>query len=259
VNGARRYLEIVHALARRQLVGRYRGNVLGALPALAVPLGLLAAYTFVFSALVPVRLQAGAARADYAFFFFAGLVGWTLFAETVGRAPRLFVEQESLLRKALFPASALPLATALAAFYQSLIWAAVFLAARLATGAGPGAGASAAPLWLLLAAFFSAGVALAVASLGAFVRDLAELVGPALTVALFASPVLYPSERLAELSPWLVRLNPLAPLLEGLRATLLGEGVCAADLAAAAAWSAAALGAGALCHRRLRPALADVL
>lgn len=259
-SAARRYLEIVHTLARREFLVRYRGNLFGALTAVLVPLLFLLTYTFVFSTLVPVRLHAGATRTDYAFFFFAGLVGWTLFAETTGRAPRLFTSQAHFVRKTLFPVSALPVASSLTAFYHSLLWLGVFAAARVLCGGRLSGSLLAAPALLALLALFTAGIALVVAALGAFVRDLAEWIGPVLSVGLFVSPILYPAERIASVAPWLVTLNPLSPLIEGLRGALLdGTLPDATALAALLLWPAAALGAGILVHRRCRPLLADVL
>jgi lipopolysaccharide transport system permease protein len=255
----RRYLEIVHTLAQRQFLGRYRGSLLGVVTAVLVPLCFLLGYTFVFSTLIPIRIRPEATRADYAFFFFAGLLGWVLFAETVGRAPRLFSDQAHFVRKALFPVSALPLSVTLTAFYHSLVWLAVFLAVRFGVEGGLPLTVAIAPLLLVLLAMLTAGMALAVAALGAFVRDLSELIGPLLTVGLFVSPVLYPAERIASVAPWLVGLNPVAPIIESLRGALLGTTPAVPALAASLAWSVGILLAGALVHRRLRPALADVL
>jgi lipopolysaccharide transport system permease protein len=252
-------VEIVHTLAQRQFTGRYRGSLLGVLTAVLVPLCFLLGYTFVFSTLIPVRIRPEAARGDYAFFFFAGLVGWGLFSETLSRAPRLFSDQAHFVRKALFPVSALPVSATLTAFYHSLVWLVVFLVARFFTEGSLPATVALAPLLLVLLALLTAGMALAVAAFGAFVRDLSELIGPLLTIGLFVSPVLYPAERIASIAPWLVDLNPLAPLIESLRDALLGAMPALPTLAASLAWSLGVLIVGAFVHRRLRPALADVL
>jgi ABC-type polysaccharide/polyol phosphate export permease len=107
---------------------------------------------------------------------------------------------------------------------------------------------------------FSAGFSLLMASIGAFVGDLAELISPLLVLWMFVSPVFYPAERLASISPWLVHVNPMAPQLELLRATLLGEGeVQVVSVASALAWTAGALLLGSLAHARVRPLLADAV
>jgi lipopolysaccharide transport system permease protein len=112
---------------------------------------------------------------------------------------------------------------------------------------------------LVLLSLLTVGLSLVLAALGAFVRDLGEFIGPVLTLGLFLSPVLYPAERIESVAPWLVRVNPLAPLLESLRGSLLGASPDASTLLAAFAWSFGALVLGVWVHRWLRPALADVL
>ena len=103
----RRYADLTHALAMREFVGRYRGNLAGGLSAIAVPLMMLATYTFVFSVLLPGRVRPGHTATDFGFFLFAGLVGWNLFAEVASRSPRLFVDSAQYVRKPQFPISAL--------------------------------------------------------------------------------------------------------------------------------------------------------
>jgi lipopolysaccharide transport system permease protein len=255
----RRYGEIVFTLAQRDFKGRFRGNWLGFVGVAIVPLLFLLAYTFVFTTLMPVQLKPGSDRADYAFFFFSGLIGWTFFADTVARAPRLFASQAHFVRKALFPASALPAASVLTAFYNALLWAAAFIAVRWIREGSVPPTVALAPLLLLWIALLSLGFSLLLAACGAFVRDLGELIGPALTVALFASPVIYPSERIANVAPWLLVWNPVAQPIEAMRAALFeGRLPAASGVATGLAWTSAMLALGWFACRRAEPLLADL-
>ena len=59
------------------------------------------------------------------------------------------------------------------------------------------------------------------ASLGVFLRDVAQPIGLVMTVLLFASPVFYPLTALPEyIRPWLM-LNPLTFVIEQARAVLI--------------------------------------
>ena len=54
-----------------------------------------------------------------------------------------------------------------------------------------------------------------------FLRDVAQPIGLAMTILLFASPVFYPVSALpAEVRPWLI-LNPLTFIIEQARAVLI--------------------------------------
>ena len=55
-------------------------------------------------------------------------------------------------------------------------------------------------------------------------RDLANLVGFGITLAMYATPVIYPVSAVPEKYLWVTRLNPLTPVFEGLRLGLLGVG-----------------------------------
>jgi lipopolysaccharide transport system permease protein len=65
------------------------------------------------------------------------------------------------------------------------------------------------------------GVAWGLASLGVFLRDVAQPIGLFMTVLLFASPVFYPITALPEsIRPWLM-LNPLTFVIEQARSVLI--------------------------------------
>ena len=256
----RRYADLTHALAMREFVGRYRGNLAGGLSEIAVPLMMLATYTFVFSVLLPGRVRPGHSATDFGFFLFAGLVGWNLFAEVASRSPRLFVDSPQYVRKPQFPISALVTAPCLAGFYRSLPWAAAFAIAGFALGEAPPATGWLTPVALLLTALMTAGFGLTLASLGVLIRDLSDLVPAALTLAFFLSPILYPTDVLTGVSPWLRTLNPMASHLTIVRG-LLFDGVLpdAALLVEATLWTAASLAMGIALYRATRSSLQDLL
>lgn len=258
--GIRRYGEIVYTLARRDFTSRFRGNWLGALGLVVVPILFLTTYTFVFSTLMPVKIRPDASRTDYAFFFFAGLIGWTLFADSTARAPRLFTQNVHFVRKALFPVSALPAASALAALYNAGIWLVVYLGVWFLHEGSIPSSALAAPFCLILLALLATGIGLMLAAFGALARDWAEFVGPLLAVGFFVTPVIYPAEHLAKIAPWLLTWNPLAAPVETLRASLFeGRWPMLSDVGTALIWTAALLTCGVLVHRRVRPLLGDLL
>ena len=65
------------------------------------------------------------------------------------------------------------------------------------------------------------GLAMIFASLGVFVRDIGQVLGFLMTILLFGSTILFPSDMLPELlRPWLM-LNPLTVIVDQSRAVLL--------------------------------------
>jgi lipopolysaccharide transport system permease protein len=77
------------------------------------------------------------------------------------------------------------------------------------------------PLVLLPLVMFTLGVAWILASLGVFLRDVGQTMGMLTTALLFLSPVFYPVSALPEQLQGWVKLNPLTPIIEEGRKTLV--------------------------------------
>lgn len=217
-----RHRHLLAQLVARDLAGRYRGSWGGLAWSLLLPCIMLGVYLFVFGVVfTPIRGQgAGAVDAAFALSLFTGLLVHGLIGECLSRAPGAVLSQPSYVKKVVFPIELLPLTVVGGALVQFLIGSAVLFVALMFWQGLP-ATAWLWPLaWLPLLALV-AGVALALAALTVYLRDLAQLTGFLSTVLLFMSPVFYPlaSAPLA-LQPWLM-FNPLTVPIEASRALLI--------------------------------------
>jgi len=257
---AKRYFQLAIALAGQEFPGAYRGNLTGVFAAIAVPLAMLATYSFVFSTLIPVRIRPGQSTSEYALFLFSGLVVWNLIADVIARSPRLFSGSGHYVQRAHFPISLLVLAPCLASFYRSLPWLAAYCLAHLWLVGTPSWTFLAAPLVLLLAMLIAMGIALGLASLGAVVRDLADVVPPILSLAFFVSPILYPAARLSEIGDWILFLNPIAAPIRIMHSLLLEGALPPVDLLGQMALAAfLSIGIGTLLYLGVRDSLQDLV
>jgi lipopolysaccharide transport system permease protein len=246
-------------LARRDLEMRYRGSVFGALWVVLQPLIMLAVFTFLFSVVFPSR-WAGAGTGSFALLLYAGLVVYGLFSEVVLRAPTLFLENASYVKKVVFPLEVLSWVSALVAAANALVGAALLLGFYLVLIGMPPTTALLAPVVIAPLIVLSAGLSFILASLGVFIRDLRQIV-PVLSQALmFFGPILYPASALPEwVRPYLF-LNPMTLIIEELRAILFDGRL--PDWRALGVYTLAALAVllvGYALFRRLRPAFADVM
>jgi lipopolysaccharide transport system permease protein len=259
-NGLRRYVGLALVLAAREFPGAYRGNVTGALAAVAIPLAMLAVYSFVFSTLIPVRLDSVESGGSYTLFLFSGLIAWNLFADVVVRGPRLLTGSPNYVRRPQFPISLLVLAPCIAAFYRSLPWYAAFLAAHWLVHGELGWMLAVAPLVLVATAVITFGVTLLLASAGAVVRDLGDFIQPAVTLLFFLSPILYPSEKIESAAAWVLAVNPMAAVLDGMRDLTLAQVLPApGTLLTMLATATGGLLLGLLAYRLVRETLADLI
>lgn len=218
-----RHRGLILQMTKRDVIGRYKGSVMGVMWSLINPLFLLGVYTFVFSVVFKARWGDGPveSKSEFAILLFVGMIVHSLFAETLNRAPGLILNNVSYVKKIVFPIEILPVVAICAALFHAFVsvfvlvvvlfllngylqWTTIFL-----------------PLVLLPLLVLTVGIAWVLSSLAVFLRDVAQPIGMIMTVLLFASPVFYPLTSLPEfIRPWLV-LNPLTLIIEQSRTVLI--------------------------------------
>lgn len=212
---------LIHASAKREVLGRYRGSALGLLWSFFNPLFMLAVYTFVFSVVFNARWGGGSSsKVEFALVLFAGLIVFNLFVECVGRAPSLILSTPNYVKKVVFPLEILPFVVLLAALYHALISLGVWLAAYIVLFGVPHGTVLVLPMVILPFTLFIMGLSWALASLGVFLRDVSQFIGVVVTTLMFLSPVFYPASALPESFRHLLYINPLTPVIEMTREVL---------------------------------------
>jgi len=256
-----RHRHLIWLLAARDLKLRYRGSWLGTLWAVINPLLMLAAFTFVFGVLVPARWATPAnGQATFALTLFAGLIVFWLFSDCLTRAPNLVVDQAYLVAKAGFPLEVLTWAVIAGALIHAAIGFVVLLAAALAIVGPLPWTAVLLPLVMLPLVPLLAGLCWLLSATGVFLRDIAQMVSLLVLLLMFLSPIFYPLTAFPEAARGFVYLNPVALIVEQVRAVVLWGRV--PDWPALGLYGAIGLamaGAGRAWFRRLRPHFADVL
>lgn len=215
--------ELILQMTKRDVIGRYKGSVMGLMWSFANPILLLTMYTLVFSVVFKARWGTGEpeSKAEFAVLLFMGMIVHSLFSETLIRAPSLIMSNVSYVKKIVFPLEILPVVAMGASAFHAMVSVLVLCGALVWLNGFLPWTAIFLPLVLLPLVVFSLGIAWALASLGVFLRDVAQPIGVVMTILLFASPVFYPVSALPEdLQPWLM-LNPLTFIIEQARAVLI--------------------------------------
>jgi len=179
------YREVLLNLVRKELKVKYIGSVLGAVWSLLNPVVFLAVFTFVAKVL-------GASVDDYPVFLLSGLLAWNLFAVSLSTGAQSVVANANLVKKVYFPREILPLATvgvALVDFeLQSMVYFAFLVVIRYGFVLGS--------IWLYPLAFvalllLTVAVTFWVSSMNVRYRDLQHLIGLALLVWFWLTPIVY--------------------------------------------------------------------
>jgi lipopolysaccharide transport system permease protein len=215
--------QLILQMTKRDVIGRYKGSVMGVMWSLFNPLFLLLIYTFVFSVVFKARWGTDLpdSKSQFATLLFVGMIVHGLFAETLNRAPGLILGNVSYVKKIVFPLEILPVVAIGAALFHALVSVLVLLIAFVVFNGYLQWTTVFLPLILLPLLVLTLGAAWALASLGVYLRDVAQPISLIMTVLLFASPVFYPITALPErIRPWLM-LNPLTFVIEQTRAILI--------------------------------------
>lgn len=248
--------------ARREVLGRYRGSLLGLTWSFLTPLLMLGVYSFVFIGVFRARwpgMEQGGG-VEFALQVFAGLVVFNLFAEVASRAPNLVVEQPNLVKKVIFPVELLTWVTVLSGLFHLLISVASLLLVLLLARGGLPVTALALPLVLLPFLPFLLGLGWFLSALGVFLRDVGQMMSMVVSLTMFMSPVFYSVATLDVRWQFWMHLNPLTLIIEQVRAVvLLGQWPAWGSLGLYALLACTFAVAGAIFFQLTRKGFADVL
>lgn len=222
VASAWRNRQLIVQMTRREVIGRYRGSILGLLWSFFNPVFMLAIYTFVFSVIFKARWDPHqTSKAEFAMVLFSGLLVFNLFAECVNRAPSLILSNSNFVKKVVFPLEILPwvdLGSALFHMFASLLVWLLFYGIFFGV---PHITLLLFPLLLFPLGCFTLGISWLLASLGTYLRDVGQFVGIVVTALLFLTPIFYPLSMIPARYRQIIFINPLALVTEDARRVLM--------------------------------------
>jgi lipopolysaccharide transport system permease protein len=213
--------QLILQMTKREVVGRYRGSMMGLIWSFFNPVLMLAVYTFVFSMVFNARWAGGEGQANSALMLFVGMIVHGLFAECVNRAPALILANVSYVKKVVFPLETLPFVAMGSALFHSGVSLVVLLAAQLLLGQGITLSILVFPMILLPLLLATIGVTYFLAATGVYIRDIGQMTGMFTSILMFISPVFYPISALPPSYQFWMKLNPLTYIIEEARKVLL--------------------------------------
>lgn len=217
-----RHFALIMQMARRDVVGRYRGSFIGLFWSFFNPLLMLAIYTFVFGVIFNSRWnEQSTGHFEFAVILFVGLNIHSLFAECVNHAPTLIIENTSFVKKVVFPLETLAWSTLGSALFHLLISTIVLLIFSLMVRGTMAWTILLFPLVVLAFLPFVAGTVWLLGSLGVFLRDLKQAIGVITSALMFLAPIFYPKELIQPPYRDLLYLNPLTVIVEASRDVLV--------------------------------------
>jgi len=202
-------------LARREVADRYAGSALGGTWALVTPLVTMGIYVGLFAFVFPVRMGDEGSPWTGAALILAGLVPWLAFVDVATRAPSIFVSQRALVRQVVFPIEVLP-ARAVASSLVSWTVGTVIALAVASASVGVKPSWALLPVLWVLQLLAMLGAACLLATIGAWMRDLREIVSILANIGLYLAPILLLPATIATLPRavhWVIAGNPFSHMV----------------------------------------------
>jgi len=223
------YRELIAALAWKNIVVRYKQAYLGLLWAVLKPIMLMLIFTLVKSF---VGIETG--NIPYPILTFAALIPWILFQESASEGVKSITSNTALIKKIYFPREVFPITAMVTKLVELVISFFILALLMIYYQMAP----TIEVLWVPLIILYTMLVALTISFFGSalnvYYRDVAQALPVLLSLAMYASPVIYPLRlvhtKLIEeqaAGDWsetlytLYNLNPLVGIIDSFQGCLL--------------------------------------
>jgi lipopolysaccharide transport system permease protein len=250
------YRELLYFLAWREVKVRYKQAALGAAWAIIQPLFTMIIFTLFFGRLAGVPSDG----IPYPLFSFCALVPWTYFAGTLSLAGNSLVSNANLVTKVYFPRVLLPAATVISGMLDFVIGSVFLVFMMIYYHVKSGWNLLLVPVFVLNMMLLALGISMLLAAINVRYRDVKYALPFIIQIWLFITPIIYPVTFLPAKYQKILALNPMAGIVEGLRACLFSTRQMPWRLVEIS-WSvtAALLILGALYFRKTERTFADIV
>lgn len=223
------YRDLILIFAHRDLVAVYKQTVLGPLWFFLSPLFTVIAFTFVFGTIAGIPTEGVPAPV----FYLGGTTLWNYFSSCLTSASTTFRSNADIFGKVYFPRLTAPVAMVISNLFKFSIQMLMFLCflAYYMVQEGSQLHLTAYlwlfPLLVLLMGGQALGLGIIISSLTTKYRDLTHFIGFAVTLLMYATPVIYPVSAIPDAYRLLVEVNPITPIIEAFRLGFTGQGTVA--------------------------------
>lgn len=223
VYSLRNHIDLIKEFSKRDFLQRYKGSYLGFLWALVYPLVMLAVYSFIFIVVFKNKWGElpGETNATYTLMIFSGLVPFYIFSESVNRSLNILVCNANYIKKVVMPVEVLPISLVISTTMNQLFGLGLLVVGKLIFMDTPNWTLIFIPMLLIPLILLSLGCSLIFSAIGVYIRDLAHVVSLVINVLFYMSPIFYSSTKVPDSFKFVIKLNPLAPIIDMWRDVIL--------------------------------------
>jgi lipopolysaccharide transport system permease protein len=226
-----RYRDLVMLFVRRDFVARYKQTILGPLWFIIQPILTTLMFTIIFSRLAGISTDG----LPPMLFYLAGTVAWTYFASCLNATSNTFIANAGIFGKVYFPRLTVPISIVISNLIQFGIQFMLLVAVMLfyyfnQTVIRINIYVLLIPYLIVLMALMGLGFGIIISSLTTKYRDLTNLVAFGMQLWMYATPVIYPLSKIPDKYKIYIMANPVTPIVETFRFSLLGSGTVSAGM-----------------------------
>lgn len=209
--------DLLAVLVERDLKILYKRSSLGFGWALVTPLVQLLIFSFVFHRVLAIDIE------NYPAFVFIGVLVFSWFQTSLGQSSGMITGSRALVTQPGFPLTLLPHVMVGVRFFHFIIALPILFALLWSGGIRPGWSWISLPVLAGVQYLLIVGISYPLASINVIYRDTQHIVGVALQMMIFVTPVFYSLEKvMPEHARWFY-LNPMVGLLQSWRRVLLDD------------------------------------
>jgi lipopolysaccharide transport system permease protein len=251
----RHYIDLITVLTQKEMKVRYRSTFFGYMWSIAHPLAFAFVFFMAFKVVMRIQME------GYAVFLISGLFPWQWLSNSVNASPMIFLDNAALIKKVKLPRNILPLATVLQDMIHFLLSIPVIVLFLFIYHKSLSfSWLYGIPLLLIIQLLMTYGLALMIASINLFVRDLERLAVIGTSLLFYFTPIIYPETMIpARYKTLVLFANPLSSLMISWRNLFLNGTLEFSLVIASSAYSLFVLMVGYMVYTRLSWKFAEVL
>ena len=221
-----KYRDLLWLFVKRDFSAQYKQTILGPLWHFIQPIFTTIVFLLVFGKIANIPTDG----IQPVLFYMSGISIWNYFSACLTATSNTFVANAGIFGKVYFPRLVIPLSTVMSNIVKFAIQFVLLLAVMSWYGIKTGHfhfGTSwlLIPLLVIMMAGIGLGLGIIISSLTTKYRDFNVLIGFAVQLLMYATPVAYPMSYLKgkSFAAW-IAWNPLTPIVEAFRFALFGTG-----------------------------------
>lgn len=251
-----RFRELLWNLVNRDLKAQTKQSFLGYAWIIIPILFQTGLFTILFRVILDIDMGTGV---PYPVFLFCTLLPWQMFSGMLTQGAGSLVGHAGLIRQVYFPKEMIVLSSMTAEMGKGLFASFALVALLVYYRIGVGWNLAWIPLLLTIQLTFTFGLVLLLSVANAVARDVSKGIGVIVSLWMYASPVVYPVEKVPHAYREIYLLNPMAVLIQGYkRAILENAPPDTVPLAAVAATSAVLCGLAYHFFKKAEGLVADI-